>query len=309
MSIGRGARSAGGWRRRRAGLDEPAIRDAAQTRRAGESWPGNRRGGGDLKPAPGCGDRGRSAPRSCPGPALSRGRTRRLRRSALVAVATVAATPGTAYAHTGGRIATDYEARIAGSGLRPAVRGVRAQTLGGDLKLQLTDTGPHVVVVLGLLGEPFLRFSTGRASTPTRPRRPRGRAASSRQATRCARRTAPPGGRCRAGTPSPGTRTVCGRSRSCPEAGRRRRASRRGRCRCSWMDGALRSPDGSGTPPPRRSCRGSPRPPCCSPPPPRRLLGAGRRPRTRRRPAAGLGGGVARGLDRHPAVRHRRHRS
>jgi hypothetical protein len=48
---------------------------------------------------------------------------------------------------------------------------VRAQALGGDLKLQLTDGGPHVVVVLGLLGEPFLRFSASgveaNAASPT----------------------------------------------------------------------------------------------------------------------------------------------
>jgi hypothetical protein len=85
--------------------------------------------------------------------------------------AALAVTPGTAFAHTGGRIATDFEARIAGTGLRPPAPGVRAQALGGDLKLQLTDNGPHVVVVLGLLGEPFLRFSASgveaNAASPT----------------------------------------------------------------------------------------------------------------------------------------------
>jgi hypothetical protein len=95
--------------------------------------------------------------------------TRRLRRSALVAVALVAAMPGTAYAHAGGRIASDFEARIAG--LRPPAAGVRAQVLGGDQRLQLTVTGRHVVVVLGLLGEPFLRFSPAgvdaNAASPT----------------------------------------------------------------------------------------------------------------------------------------------
>jgi hypothetical protein len=95
--------------------------------------------------------------------------TRRLRRSALVAVAVVAAAPGTAYAHTGGRIATNFEARLAG--LRPPAAGVRARVIGGDLKLQLSVTGSHVVVVLGLLGEPFLRFSpdgvAANAASPT----------------------------------------------------------------------------------------------------------------------------------------------
>jgi hypothetical protein len=93
----------------------------------------------------------------------------RLRRSALVAVAMIVAVPGTASAHTGGRIATDFEARLAG--LRPPVPGVRAQVLGGDLKLQLTVSGSHTVVVLGLLGEPFLRFSPAgvqaNAASPT----------------------------------------------------------------------------------------------------------------------------------------------
>ena len=95
--------------------------------------------------------------------------TRRLRRSALVAAAMVVAMPGTAWAHTGGRIATDFEARPVG--LRPPVDGVRAQVLGGDLKLQLTVSGAHTVVVLGLLGEPFLRFTPAgvqaNAASPT----------------------------------------------------------------------------------------------------------------------------------------------
>lgn len=94
---------------------------------------------------------------------------RRLRRSALVAVAIVVAVPGTAYAHAGGRIATDFEARLAG--VSPAAPSVRAQVLGGDLKLQLTVAGPHTVVVLGLLGEPFLRFTPAgvdaNAASPT----------------------------------------------------------------------------------------------------------------------------------------------
>jgi hypothetical protein len=94
---------------------------------------------------------------------------RLIRRSAIVAVAVVVAAPGVASAHTGGPISTDFEARI--SGLRPPVQGVRAHVLEGDLKLQLTDSGRHVVVVLGLLGEPFLRFSAAgvqaNAASPT----------------------------------------------------------------------------------------------------------------------------------------------
>jgi hypothetical protein len=94
---------------------------------------------------------------------------RLMRRSAIVAVAFVAAAPGVASAHTGGPISTNFEARIAG--LRPPVDGVQAHVLEGDLKLQLSVSGGHVVVVLGLLGEPFLRFSAAgvqaNAATPT----------------------------------------------------------------------------------------------------------------------------------------------
>lgn len=81
----------------------------------------------------------------------------------------LAAMPATAYAHAGGRIATDFEARLAG--LQPPAAGVRAQVLGGDQRLQLTVTGSQVVVVVGLLGEPFLRFSPAgveaNAASPT----------------------------------------------------------------------------------------------------------------------------------------------
>jgi hypothetical protein len=92
-----------------------------------------------------------------------------VRRSAVVAVAIAAAAPGVASAHTGGPISTDFEARI--GGLQPAVEGVKARALEGDLKLQLTVSGRHVVVVRGLLGEPFLRFSAAgiqaNAASPT----------------------------------------------------------------------------------------------------------------------------------------------
>jgi hypothetical protein len=54
------------------------------------------------------------------------------RRSALMALALAFVAPATAYAHTGGRIASDFEARIVG--LRPRASGVRARVLGGDLK-------------------------------------------------------------------------------------------------------------------------------------------------------------------------------
>lgn len=91
------------------------------------------------------------------------------RRSALLAVALAFVAPATAYAHTGGRIATDFEARVAG--LRPRASGVRARVLGGDLKLELTVLSGHDVVVLGLVGEPFLRFTpsgvAANAASPT----------------------------------------------------------------------------------------------------------------------------------------------
>jgi ABC-type multidrug transport system fused ATPase/permease subunit len=54
---------------------------------------------------------------------------------------------------------TDFEARIAG--FRPGVSGLGARALDGDQRLELRVAPPHVVVVLGLLGEPFLRFSPG----------------------------------------------------------------------------------------------------------------------------------------------------
>jgi len=90
-------------------------------------------------------------------------------RSALLAVALALVAPATASAHTGGRIATDFEARVIG--LAPRTAGVRARVLGGDLKLELTVSGGHEVVVLGLEGEPFLRFSAdgvaANAASPT----------------------------------------------------------------------------------------------------------------------------------------------
>jgi hypothetical protein len=91
------------------------------------------------------------------------------RRSALLAVALALVAPATASAHTGGRIATDFEARVVG--LAPRAPGVRARVLGGDLKLELSVSSDHEVVVLGLEGEPFLRFSAAgvaaNAASPT----------------------------------------------------------------------------------------------------------------------------------------------
>ncbi|MGH2975517.1 MAG: hypothetical protein ACRDLL_11710 [Solirubrobacterales bacterium] len=76
-----------------------------------------------------------------------------------IMLAAFLASPSPALAHVGGRISTSYEAKI--SGFSAQTPGVAAQVLGGDLDLQLRVAPPHVVVVLGLLGEPFLRFSPG----------------------------------------------------------------------------------------------------------------------------------------------------
>ena len=77
----------------------------------------------------------------------------------MLAAAAVLVTPAPAQAHvSGGRFATDYEARI--TDLVPAVAGVRAAIRDGDQQLELSVSPPHVVIVLGIAGEPFLRFSS-----------------------------------------------------------------------------------------------------------------------------------------------------
>jgi hypothetical protein len=55
-----------------------------------------------------------------------------------------------------GLVSASFRARI--DGFRPAVAGVSASVLEGDLKLRIVAEPPHVVVVLGLVGEPFLRI-------------------------------------------------------------------------------------------------------------------------------------------------------
>jgi hypothetical protein len=54
-------------------------------------------------------------------------------------------------------LSTDFEARV--RGLQPAASGVEARALDGDLLLELRVAPSRVVVVLGYLDEPFLRFS------------------------------------------------------------------------------------------------------------------------------------------------------
>ena len=88
---------------------------------------------------------------------------------ALVAIASLAA-PAPASAHLkSGTLSTDFQARV--GGLRPVVSGIEARVLESDLLLQLRVAPARVVVVLGLLGEPFLRFSAvgveANAASPT----------------------------------------------------------------------------------------------------------------------------------------------
>jgi hypothetical protein len=66
--------------------------------------------------------------------------------------------PAPAAAHLkSGEMSTDFQARV--GSLRPAAQGVAARVLNGDQRLELRVAPAHVVTVLGLLGEPFLRFS------------------------------------------------------------------------------------------------------------------------------------------------------
>ena len=70
------------------------------------------------------------------------------------------AAPTSAPAHLKtGALATDFEARV--TGFRPADPGLAARVVSGDQRLELHVEGSRVVIVLGLVGEPFLRFSPG----------------------------------------------------------------------------------------------------------------------------------------------------
>jgi hypothetical protein len=76
----------------------------------------------------------------------------------LIALTVGLAAPGPADAHLKtGLLATDFEARV--GGFRPPAPGLTARVLSGDQRLELHVGRGHVVIVLGLLGEPFLRFS------------------------------------------------------------------------------------------------------------------------------------------------------
>ena len=68
--------------------------------------------------------------------------------------------PDAAAAHVSpGLISSSFEARV--GGISPRAPGVRASVLDGDQRLRLTVGPGHGVVVLGIVGEPFLRFGPG----------------------------------------------------------------------------------------------------------------------------------------------------
>ncbi|MDX6522446.1 MAG: hypothetical protein QOF08_3051 [Gaiellales bacterium] len=83
---------------------------------------------------------------------------RRLPLALAVCGALSAAEPAVAEAHVSpGLISTSYQARI--QGLRPHVLGITTTVLDGDQRLRIDVTPPHVVIVLGRIGEPFLRIA------------------------------------------------------------------------------------------------------------------------------------------------------
>jgi hypothetical protein len=68
------------------------------------------------------------------------------------------AVPGPAEAHLKtGLLASDFQARV--GGFRPPADGLSARVLGGDQRIELHVASGRAVIVLGFLGEPFLRFS------------------------------------------------------------------------------------------------------------------------------------------------------
>jgi hypothetical protein len=71
-------------------------------------------------------------------------------------VSLVAPAPADAHLKTG-ELSTNFQARV--GSLRPAISGIAARVLDSDLRLQLRVAPGRLVIVLGLLHEPFLRFS------------------------------------------------------------------------------------------------------------------------------------------------------
>jgi hypothetical protein len=85
---------------------------------------------------------------------------RRLPLVLAVSAALIATQPTVAEAHVSpGPISTSYRARI--DDLRPQVSGITATVLDGDQRLRIDAAPPHVVIVLGRIGEPFLRVAAG----------------------------------------------------------------------------------------------------------------------------------------------------
>jgi hypothetical protein len=84
----------------------------------------------------------------------------RLACTAIAALALLVA-PASALAHRGSpaSVASDYEAHL--TGVRPAVSGLTTAVTGGDIDLVLHVPPGQTIVVLGVEGEPFLRFHGG----------------------------------------------------------------------------------------------------------------------------------------------------
>ena len=81
----------------------------------------------------------------------------RLGAVALAVMVVSLARPSAALAHIAtGDLSTTFKATV--SGFQPPAPGLRARVLGGDIKLQLSAPASDRVIVLGLVGEPFVRF-------------------------------------------------------------------------------------------------------------------------------------------------------
>ena len=84
----------------------------------------------------------------------------------IIVVVTCLVAPGRAAAHSRSpAVALDYRLELS----RAALPGVHAQVVDGDRSLRVRVDPPHRLLVLGLLGEPFLRFGrTASGSTALR---------------------------------------------------------------------------------------------------------------------------------------------
>jgi hypothetical protein len=87
--------------------------------------------------------------------------SRRLAGGAVAVLALlVVAPPALAHRGSPASVASDYEARSLS--VQPAVPGLTARATGGDIDLVLHVPAGREVIVLGVEGEPFLRFAGGR---------------------------------------------------------------------------------------------------------------------------------------------------